>query len=219
MTIRQHPDDSTLIAYTAGAVTEGFSLVVAAHLELCPSCRKRLSDLQALGGALLMAESAQQQPAGGLNDIWARIDLAEETQPEPAVGTIASDPVLPRVLLPLLGGGFDSIAWRRLAPGIGQHVFKDIESGEGSVRLLSIEPGITIPQHSHGGGELTLVLQGAYLDEIGTFRRGDMADLDDSVTHQPVADQGPSCVCLIATDRPLRFSSAFNRILQPIFGI
>jgi len=219
MTITQHPDDSTLIAYAAGAVSEGFSLVLAAHLEFCPICLKRLSDLQALGGALLMAERPVQPPAGGLDDIWSRIDMAENTQPEPVVSPIASDPVLPRVLLPLLGGGFDSIAWRRLAPGIGQHIFKDVVSGEGSVRLLSIEPGITIPQHSHGGGELTLVLQGAYRDEIGTFRRGDMADLDQSVTHQPVAERGSSCICLIATDRPLRFSSAINRMLQPIFGI
>lgn len=219
MTITQHPDDSTMVAYAAGAVIEGFSLVLAAHLEFCPICRKRMSELQALGGAMLMAESAMKPPTGGLDDIWARIDRAENAQPEPVVGPVVSDPVLPGVLLPMLDGGFDSISWRRLAPGIGQYQFKGVESGGGGVRLLSIEPGITIPQHSHAGGELTLVLQGAYRDEIGIFRRGDIADLDDSVTHQPVAERGPPCICLIATDRPLRFTSAIDRMLQPIFGI
>ena len=49
MSIRHHPDDATLVAYAAGAVTEGISLVVAAHLDLCPQCRARVRDATDLG--------------------------------------------------------------------------------------------------------------------------------------------------------------------------
>ena len=41
-----HADDATLMAYAAGAVTEGFSLVIAAHLEQCSRCRNRVADAE-----------------------------------------------------------------------------------------------------------------------------------------------------------------------------
>lgn len=217
MKISLHPDDSTIIAYAAAALTEGFSLVVAAHLEYCPSCRQRLNDAQAFGGALLMDLKPTQPPAGGLDDIWARIETAGADERRTAA--TATDEVLPGVLLPFLQGGFDAIPWRRLAPGIDQHRFDEVESGEGGVRLLSIAPGITIPEHTHRGGELTLVLKGAYQDEIGLFRRGDLADLDPSVSHQPMATKEEPCICLIATDKPLRFSGLVGRMLQPFIDI
>jgi len=53
MNLRHHLDDATLMAYAAGAVTEGFSLVIAAHLELCGRCRDRVAEAEALGGRLL----------------------------------------------------------------------------------------------------------------------------------------------------------------------
>ena len=84
--------------------------------------------------------------------------------------------------------------------------------------LLSIAPGTTIPHHTHGGAELTLVLEGSYSDELGRFQIGDLADLDTSVHHQPVADSDGPCICLNATDECLQISGAYSRILQPFVG-
>ena len=55
MKINHHPDDATLLAYAAGTLSEGFSLVVAAHLEYCPRCRNNLAQAEALGGELMAA--------------------------------------------------------------------------------------------------------------------------------------------------------------------
>jgi putative transcriptional regulator len=87
------------------------------------------------------------------------------------------------------------------------------------VRLFYIAPGTTIPRHTHGGSELTLVLSGSFMDEIGHFQSGDLADLDDSVCHKPVADTDQPCICLIATDERLRFSGVLGRMLRPFIGI
>jgi len=218
MTIHHHPDDATLMAYAAGAVPEGFSLVLAAHLESCPRCRDRLAEAQALGGELLETMAPAAPPGGGLAEVW---DLIGDAAPEPAPPPPKARPRdgLPSVLAPYLERGFDDIPWRSLVPGIRQYVLDGVESGKGSVRLLAIAPGITIPQHTHGGGELTLVLRGSYTDEIGRFQSGDLADLDPSVEHQPVADTDETCICLIATDERLRFSGMFSRMLQPLIGI
>ncbi len=90
---------------------------------------------------------------------------------------------------------------------------------QGSARLLSIPPGRAVPDHSHNGLELTLVLQGAFSDETGCFGVGDLELADQSLEHTPVADDGAECICLAATDAPLRFSSLIPSLLQPIFRI
>ena len=217
MTINHHPDDSTVMAYVAGTLPEGFTLVLAAHLESCPRCQERVAEAQALGGELLAALPPASLPSGGLAEVWERIEAAPAA--EPSSRPAAAREGIPGALAPYLDGDLDSIRWRSLVPGIRQHVLEGVDSGNGSVRLLAIAPGFTIPQHSHGGGELTLVLRGSYTDEIGRFRGGDLADLDPSVQHQPVADTDEPCVCLIATDERLRFSGVFSRMLQPLIGI
>ena len=218
MNIHHHPDDSTILAYAAGAVTEGMSLVLAAHMERCPSCRARMAEAETMGGELIFDLPPVEMSAGGFAEVWQRIQSSPTVEPPKPPVAISQDG-LPAVLAPYLSGGLDSIGWRSLVPGIRQHIIKEVDSGRGSVRLLSIAPGITIPHHTHRGSELTLVLKGSYVDELGRFQSGDLADLDPSVEHQPVADTDEPCICLIATDDRLRFSGMFSRMLQPLVGI
>ena len=85
--------------------------------------------------------------------------------------------------------------------------------------MLYVPPGQSVPDHGHNGMELTLVLQGSFSDESGRFGVGDLEIADETVEHTPVADDGPPCICLAATDAPLRFSAFLPRILQPLFRI
>jgi putative transcriptional regulator len=87
------------------------------------------------------------------------------------------------------------------------------------LRLLKIAPGVRIPRHTHGDEELTLILRGSYTDEVGDFRRGDLADLDEDVLHAPLATGDEPCICLIATSAPLRFKTIVGRIVQPFIGL
>ena len=89
----------------------------------------------------------------------------------------------------------------------------------GTVRLLYIPPGQAVPDHGHNGLELTLVLQGSFSDETGRFGVGDVEVADEDLEHTPVADGGPPCICLAATDMPLKFNSFVPRMLQPLFRI
>ena len=216
MNINHHADDSTLLSYAAGALPESFSLVLAAHLEQCERCRQRLLEAEDVGGALLDGVDAMPVADNSIDSVWAAIESGE---PESAHEPQTAVPGLPSVLGRYLPDGLGSIRWRTVAPGIRQFILKDVESGHGTARLLSIAPGTTIPHHTHGGSELTLIIKGSFADEIGRFSAGDLADLDDSVHHQPVADTAEPCICLIATDERLRFTGVFSRLLQPIVGI
>ena len=87
------------------------------------------------------------------------------------------------------------------------------------MRLLKIPAGQPVPEHSHRGRELTVVLTGAFDDGETRFERGDMEDADEDIQHIPTATPEADCICLAVTDAPLRFRSLLVRLFQPILGI
>jgi len=76
-----------------------------------------------------------------------------------------------------------------------------------------------MPDHGHGGAELTLVLDGAYSDVTGRYCRGDLQDVDETVEHSPVSDPSLGCVCLIASETKAKFKGVVGRLLQPWTGM
>jgi putative transcriptional regulator len=117
----------------------------------------------------------------------------------------------------LLPGGLAGVRWRRLGLGIWHHRLS--VQGSGALGLLKVAPGRIVPEHGHGGAELTLVLGGSFHDSTGRYRTGDVADLDETIEHEPVADPGPDCVCLVASETPARFRGLFARLVQPWHGL
>ena len=71
-----------------------------------------------------------------------------------------------------------------------------------------------VPQHTHEGSELTLVLEGAFRDKTGRYARGDLALADGSIEHRPVAEPGEDCMCLTVTDAPLRLTGTETALLR-----
>ena len=71
--------------------------------------------------------------------------------------------------------------------------------------------GRAVPDHGHRGMELTLVLQGAFRRQRGPLRPGDVEIATEDLEHPPVAEAGADCICLAATDAPLRFNGLIPR--------
>ena len=99
--------------------------------------------------------------------------------------------------------------WRAILP----------TQGGATARLLYIPAGAAVPDHGHNGTELTLVLRGAFEDEVDHFGPGDIEVANEDLDHTPIADIGEDCICLAATDAPLRFNSWLPRIAQPFLRI
>jgi len=123
--------------------------------------------------------------------------------------------IYPGAVTAELGG--DKPHWRNLGAGIRQQILSS--GAEGSVRLLYIPGGKAVPDHGHNGLEMTLVLQGSFRDQTGQYGRGDVQVVATEFEHTPIADAGPACICLAATDAPLRFNALIPRLLQGIFKI
>lgn len=214
MTIRHHLSDQLLMAYSAGQLPEAFSLVVATHVSMCDECRARLGSFDAVGGALIEEIDEISMGEAALEAALARIDgLPQATQAEP----LRPAGIFPAPLADYVGGDLTSVRWRRVGGGVKQAILPTRR--EASARLLYIPAGVAVPDHGHRGMELTLVLQGAFADENDRFNRGDIEIADEEVEHTPVALAGEDCICLAATDAPLRFRGLIPRLAQPLLRI
>lgn len=212
MSIQHHLTDDLLMGYAAGTLPEAFSLVVATHVSLCDECRARAEAFDALGGSLLGALEAAELAEDSLQATLRRI----------AAGPPTARPRRPRGLFPAplqdcVGGDLAAVRWRPVGMGVRQAILRTDRNA--TARLLYIPAGAAVPDHGHRGRELTLVLQGAFRDEDGRFGPGDVEIADEAVEHTPTAEPGLPCICLAATDAPLRFRSLLPRLAQPFFRI
>ncbi len=220
---RHHLDDATVLSYSAAALPTALNVVASAHLEHCQHCRERVHAADRIGATLMQQQRVDAPRQDERDAMLALLDLEQDAAPVPTVLSCTADVVeppdrdrLPAALHPFFGPSIRSLKWRRVAPGV-QRIRADGVAG-GDLMLLRIAPGSRLPLHSHGGTELTMILDGAYDDLLGHFGRGDVADLDGHTLHQPVTSPGVPCICVAATDAPLVFSGWFARKLQPLFG-
>ena len=217
MTPRHHVSDDLILSYAAGNLAEGWSLAVATHLSLCPQCRSSLRFAEVAGGQML--ETLDAEPATGASWDAVRARLSTDSAaPAQTLALRSGTAVLPKPLRDYIGGDVDAIKWQPLGTGAAQLRLKTGDR-ETQVRLLRIPAGKPVPEHSHRGRELTVVLSGAFNDGQTLFARGDIEDADAEIQHIPTATLDADCICLAVTDAPLRFRSWVVRALQPILGI
>ena len=233
MSPAHHPDPSTLLAYSAGALATAFAAVVRAHLDACPRCRAAIRAADGIGGHLLELQEGAVLATDARQSLRQRLEAEGRIGPVARSGAVpgpgsanaaappphdeASADALPPSLRRYFGQRYADLRWRMIGPGI--HYLRAEGVDDGHLMLLRTAPGRSVPMHTHGGNELTLILKGAYQDVLGHFAPGDVADLDSEVEHQPVTLPGVPCICVAATDAPLRFSGWMARMLQPLFKL
>ncbi len=208
--IKHHLSDEVLMAYSAGTLPEAFSLVVATHISLCDTCRAQLESLDALGGAVLDHCSGAELRGDSLEATMALIAAQDSVRDAPL--RTKADAVFPAPLWDYVDGDLDAVDWRPIGGGVRQSILPT--SPGATVRLLRIPPGTAIPDHGHNGLEMTLVLKGAFHDEFDRFARGDVEVANEDLKHTPIAEDGEDCICLAATDAPLKFRGLLPRIAQ-----
>jgi len=213
--IKHHLTESLLLAYSAGTLPEAFNLVVATHISMCDTCRAAAGSYDAVGGEVMLEGAPEEMAENALAATMARIMRADPVDRTPPVRV--ANAVFPAPLRDYVNGDLGDVKWRKVGGGVSQMVLKT--SDDASVRLLRIPAGTAVPDHGHRGLELTLVLQGAFVDETDRFAAGDIEVANEDLNHTPVAEAGADCICLAATDAPLRFNGFMPRLAQRFMGI
>ena len=212
--IRHHPSSDLLSSYASGSLNAGAALVVGSHVDVCAVCRKELSLLNSVGGLLLTRIEPASLGEGALDRMMKRLG----DDPAPA----RAETPLPRFLngfaIPKRLKAQDIGAKMWLAPGIWfAPVIADREM-ESRTYFVYGAKRKTLPQHTHPGRELTVVLKGAYTDILGDFAVGDFAEADDTISHAQIVGPDSECLCLISADGPMKPDGFIARAVQSFAG-
>jgi putative transcriptional regulator len=203
-------------AYAAGTLDPAFALLVETQASLRSDIASDLRAGEMIAGALLDIEMPAALREDALKRAIAAVDWLETAgQPSAKAVRQASEALDELTALPdplreqaLLAAG--GRAWQRTSRGIRR--LKLETGGIAEAELYRIEPGAAVPRHSHGGAELSLVVQGGFSDETGSFGPGDLAIQGPDVTHQPIGDEDGICIVLAVRDSGLRFTGAMGLI-------
>lgn len=218
-----HLEESTILRYASGDLDHAFSVVVASHVAMCDQCREAVRIAEEIGGHVLDEIESAEMYAGAFERLMDKLCDAPKGEQD-AARMIKQKPrdldsVVPMPLRRFIGSSLDDVAWKRVAPGVLKHDILAADETSSPLYMLKIAAGKTVPEHGHGGAEMTLILSGAYRDDLGRFAAGDIADLDENLEHQPKVEPDAPCICLVATEGPTLFKGFFSRLLQPLVGI
>ncbi|MFL2492411.1 MAG: ChrR family anti-sigma-E factor [Luminiphilus sp.] len=212
--VKHHPDTNTLLEFAASSLPAAQSVVVSTHLQFCSECRQRLAQLESLGATMFEnAEPVDINPSV-FDNVLARLDEVEEDR----AANDASASTLSWTVKQIRKGNLDQLQWKKVTRSLRIADLGEID-GAAEFSLYHIAEGGRIPQHNHSGTEMTLVLQGGFSDEGGSYHAGDFITREAGDIHAPTALSGGDCICLAVLESPLRFTSWHHRWLSPLLQL
>ena len=212
--VKHHPDTNTLLEFAASSLPAAQSVVVSTHLQFCSECRQRLAQLESLGATMFEnAEPVDINPSV-FDNVLARLDEVVEDR----AANDASASTLSWTVKQIRKGNLDQLQWKKVTRSLRIADLGEID-GAAEFSLYHIAEGGRIPQHNHSGTEMTLVLQGGFSDEGGSYHAGDFITREAGDIHAPTALSGGDCICLAVLESPLRFTSWHHRWLSPLLQL
>lgn len=235
--ITNHPTPEMLSDYTAGALRLSHALCVATHLDHCHSCRQAVSRLEALGAHYFtsstdrgnnsealdaikaslfkqLAQTDEQDNNVGMTDVLAMKPDTRQKPLQKSTGTKNKLYRVPRSLGQFIDTDYEHLDWTPISPSIKLAVLCRDKDGS-QIALTRVKAGGKMPHHSHTGDEITVVLEGAFSDEQGLYKKGDMVCRGASHKHTPLVTNDAECICLAVLDSPIQFTGFFTRLLNP----
>ncbi|MGU5654931.1 ChrR family anti-sigma-E factor [Aeromonas allosaccharophila] len=221
--IKAHPTDPMLRAFAADELPLPLAVGLSAHCELCPDCAARLKTFEDELAQQYLASAAEPELASReevaldvgfdamLADILAQ-PLSEPTHDQPRAQPGELEVAGHAYRLPRVLARYRSPKWRHIGAIRQQSLPLDEMGARAS--LLHIEAGGRIPEHTHQGYELTLLLAGTIEDGDTLYKAGDFIWRDASHSHSPHTPDG--CLCYTVQDAPVQFTKGLSRLLNGI---
>ncbi|MBV9749700.1 MAG: cupin domain-containing protein [Acetobacteraceae bacterium] len=205
MNPQHHPSEAVLVDYASGAQRPAFAAVTAAHLEVCAPCRSQVRLLEEVGGELLEDLAPAAMEDDGVARLLHRLDALEAAPPSRAPSRAPGRAMTDRIR-------FGPRRWA--GPGVWvRRAEKDL-CGDDMLYMLYVPQGMTIFPHNHPGCEHIAVVKGGFTDVTGAYAEGDFAEIAPDVEHEPKVDPESDCICLIASEHPMKMRTLFGRMFQ-----
>lgn len=225
--IKHHPKFELILAYVKGDLPVSLSAAITIHADVCAECKNTITQLtkqiadasfeQDYEQDMLKIDNVESDEISvgcdsDFNDMIDNITQSsdiDEMQPvlERTVEFKNTTYAIPKALNNIELGRiteFGKLARTRLM----------LDEDEIHTNLLHVAAGGHVPQHTHKGFELTLLLDGSFSDGYGEYVKGDFIMLDGSHEHHPISQQG--CLCYTVANDALHFTQGINKLLNPI---
>lgn len=212
--VKYHPDTNTLLEFAASSLPAAQSVVVSTHLQFCSECRQRLAQLESLGATMFEDAQPIDINPSVFDNVLARLDEVQEVH----AANDANASTMSWTVKQIRKGNLDELDWKKVTRSLRIADLGEIE-GAAEFSLYHIAEGGRIPQHNHSGTEMTLVLQGGFSDESGSYHAGDFIIREAGDIHAPTALPGSECICLAVLEAPLRFTRWHHRWLSPLLQL
>lgn len=238
--IKLHPSDEQLLKFAEGGLSATESILVSAHCDLCAECRRKVSlfvdnlsadtfeEVTSLGDSIhrdfiSMFESITgdgfqpRHKATRKCDDGGLAPIPKGTLDTSSLGIIELEGrtfVLPPTLLRFA----DRLGeWTHLVGKIWQ---AQVEIGGGYLaQFIYMEKGGSVPEHTHKGTEMTLVIDGEFSDGLDVYQNGDFISLTDKHVHSPVSNVDEGCLVFSIIDQPLYFTSGWAKLINPLSNL
>ncbi|MEH6727542.1 MAG: ChrR family anti-sigma-E factor [Hyphomicrobiales bacterium] len=206
--------DALMAEFVSGTLPTPIQVLLASHLEMNQSNREWVANLEALAG--LELTDIEPVALSERDAMLARI-MASQTIADMS-GEAETPDATPDALRHFIGSTIGDIPWKRNRfAGIDEVQLGKFDGCKAT--LFRLPAGQGVPHHTHHGTEITLVLQGAFSDGTGHFKKGQISIADGTVDHRPVADRDEDCICFAVTDAPLSLTGPLGRFIAPFIRV
>ena len=189
-----------IFGYSSGNLGEAKSLFTSMYLYLNIVAAKKAS----------IFDNMLAQNFSELKDVRLKklkyTDCIKNDNSNKQINNVSNNP------LSRLIGDLNHINWKTIYKGFKE--FKIPVNDNDSVKLIKMDPGTSVPLHSHNGKEYILVLDGSFCDEYGEYSKGDMQINDQKIKHNPTACNSNGCVCLSITENDVVFFGKYGSALN-----
>ena len=189
-----------IFGYSSGKLGEAKSLFTSMYLYLNSIAAKKASVFDNM-----LAQNFNELEGIGLK----KLKYTDCIKSSDSKKQSSSSPINP---LSNLIGDFNNVNWKTIYKGFKE--FNIPVNDSDSVKLIKMDPGTSVPIHSHNGKEYILVLDGSFCDEYGEYNKGDMQINDQKIKHNPTACKSNGCVCLSITENDVVFFGKFGSALN-----
>jgi len=226
--LHHHPSDNTLLEFSAGNLPSAVALCVSTHLSHCPECKNKVSEYNVLGGSFLKNTAKSEPVKFSFDQLMQRIedDQNEADNALPQELSISkekvktafenSNRVNEKVITKLLKSN-EPLTWRKVSKSLHEAVLKTGQSSH-EVCFHKIKKGGKVVEHDHKGVEITVVLEGSFSDESGTYKSGDYIEMQPGNIHKPRATQDSDCLCLTVVEAPVRLTGIVGKLVNPFIS-
>jgi len=206
-----HPSSDQLIEFSSGVGSSARNIAISAHLDFCPDCKRQVIESESVAAVIFEKQSPVAVADHGFAQLMDRITSQPATSPA-AKRTAPSR--FPPVVEKLIAHGTESLPWRK--PMKNLRVSQLLTDEQGLILgLHHMKAGCRVPQHTHRGHEISLVIEGGFSDQMGSYGPGDFIHLSTEHHHSPQADADGDCWLLSVVEAPVKLTGPLGWILNP----